>query len=123
MSELGKSLEDYLEAILILQHNSGEVFSVDVARYMGYSKPSVSHAVKLLRNKGCLNMKSDGSLHLTKEGQKIAESVYERHRFFTEQLMEMGVSSQQAEQDACKIEHVISEESFQKFKDYKGWKA
>lgn len=116
MGELGKSLEDYLEAILVLQNRSGEVLSVDVARHMNFSKPSVCHAVKQLKAKGCLDMHPDGSLHLTEEGCRLAEMVYERHRFFTEYLIEMGVSAEQAESDACKIEHIISEESFQALK-------
>lgn len=113
MGNLGKSKEDYLETILILSSRLGEVLSVDVARYMNFSKPSVSNAVKLLTKDGYLERYPNGSLHLTEEGNKIAKSIYERHRFFTEQLIGIGVSTKQAEQDACKIEHIISEESFQ----------
>lgn len=116
MGELGKSQEDYLEAILVLQNETGEVLSVDVARYMSFSKPSVCHAVKQLKSKGYLDVHRDGSLHLTEEGRRLAEGVYEKHRFFTEFLIETGVSAEQAEKDACKIEHVISEESFQALK-------
>lgn len=116
LGELGQSQEDYLEAILILQKKNGEVRSVDVARHMSFSKPSVCHAVKQLKGKGYLDVNEDGSLHLTKEGRTLAENVYERHRFFTDYLIEMGVSAEQAEKDACQIEHIISEESFQALK-------
>lgn len=84
-------MEDYLETILILQKKSGMVLSIDVARYMGFSKPSVCHAVKLLREKGCLDMDKDGILHLTEYGRDIAENIYERHCFFTKHLTAMGV--------------------------------
>ena len=120
LENLGKSLEDYLETILILQKKSGMVLSIDVARYMGFSKPSVCHAVKLLREKGCLDMDKDGMLHLTEYGRDIAERIYERHCFFTKHLTSIGVSAKQAEQDACQIEHIISEESFQKLKETYG---
>lgn len=116
LGELGKSQEDYLEAILVLQIKTGEVRSVDVARHMNFSKPSVCHAVKQLKGKGLLDVHEDSSLHLTEEGRRLAEGVYERHRFFTDYLIEMGVSAEQAENDACKIEHIISEESFQALK-------
>ena len=116
MGELGNSQEDYLEAILVLQNQHSEVLSVDVARHMNFSKPSVCHAVKQLKGKGFLDVYEDGSLHLTEEGRKLAEGVYERHRFFTEYFMEMGVSAKQAEEDACKMEHIISEESFRALK-------
>lgn len=121
--DLGKSLEDYLETILILQKKSDMVLSVDVAGHMGFSKPSVSHAMKLLREKGFLNMGTDGSLHLTDSGKEIANRIYERHCFFTEHLMAIGVPCKQAEQDACQIEHVISEESFQILKNAYGVKG
>lgn len=116
LGELGKSQEDYLEAILVLQNKTGEVRSVDVARHMNFSKPSVCHAVKQFKGKGLLDVHEDGSLHLTEKGRGLAESVYERHRFFTDYLIGMGVSAEQAENDACKIEHIISEESFQALK-------
>ena len=110
--------EDYLEAILILQTQMGEsaVRSVDLARYMGYSKPSISHAVGVLRNGSFLTIDENGFLHLTDTGRKVAEKIYERHQFFTKQLMSIGVERKTAEQDACKIEHAISEESFSKLK-------
>lgn len=115
--KLHASGEDYLEAILMLQKKSGMVRSVDLARHMGFSKPSISHAVGVLRDGGFLTVDKDGFLHLTDIGREIAEKIYERHRFFTEQLVAAGVDQETAEQDVCRIEHAISEESFQKLKD------
>lgn len=114
---LGKSLEDCLETILILKIKKGMVRSIDVADYMGFSKPSVSHAVKQLKTQGFLLMDNNGQLLLTDSGQAMAENIYERHCFFTKYLIEMGVDSKLAESDACKLEHVINDESFQKLKE------
>ena len=110
-----ESAEDYLEAILILQKQMGEsaVRSVDLARHMGFSKPSISHAVGVLRDGGFLTMDKDSFLHLTVEGRKIAERIYERHRFFTQWLIEAGIDPETAEQDACRMEHTVSQESFE----------
>ena len=115
--KLYASGEDYLEAVLVLQRKQGMVRSVDLARHMGFSKPSISHAVGVLKNGGFLTVDDDGFLHLTVIGREIAEKIYERHLFFTEQLVFMGVDRNIAEQDACRIEHVISDESFQKMKE------
>ena len=104
--------EDYLEAVLILQKKKGTVRSVDVARYLEVSKPSVCHAVATLQDGGFLTMDEDYSLHLTDVGRDVAEQTYEKHRFFTERLIEAGVNPDTAERDACRIEHVISDESF-----------
>ena len=104
--------EDYLEAVLILQKKKGTVRSVDVARYLEVSKPSVCHAVATLRDGGFLTMDEDYSLHLTDVGRDVAEQTYEKHRFFTERLIEAGVNPDTAERDSCRIEHVISDESF-----------
>ena len=109
--------EDYLEAVLILQKKQGMVRSIDLARHMGFSKPSISHAVSVLKNGGFLTVDDDGFLHLTAIGREIAEKIYERHQFFTEQLVAAGVDRETAEQDACRIEHVISDTSFQKLKE------
>ena len=109
--------EDYLEAILILQKEKGMVHSVDVARHMKVSKPSVCHAVATLRDGGFLTMDEDHFLHLTDVGRKIAEEIYERHCFFTERLIAAGVAPKTAEADACRIEHVISSESFARLKE------
>lgn len=114
---LGKSGEDYLEAVLMLQKEKGMVRSIDLARHMGYSKPSISHAVGVLRSGGFLTMDADGFLHLTDVGREVAEKIYERHQFFTEQLVAAGVDQETAEQDACRIEHAISDTSFQKLKE------
>ena len=118
--KLYESGEDYLEAILMLQKRMGEsaVRSVDLARHMRFSKPSISHAVGVLKDGGFLIMDKDGFLHLTEEGREIAEKIYERHQFFTEQLIAAGVNETTAEEDACRIEHAISDESFQKLQKY-----
>ena len=107
---LHQSGEDYLEAILVLQKQRGMVRSVDV------SKPSVCHAVATLRDGGFLTMDSDYFLHLTDVGREVAEQIYEKHRFFTDRLIAAGVDPETAERDACRIEHVISEESFRRLK-------
>ena len=109
--------EDYLEAILVLQKKQGMVRSVDVARYMEVSKPSVCHAVATLRDGGFLTMDEDHFLHLTDVGREVAERIYERHCFFTEQLIAAGVDPKTAETDACRIEHIISDESFDRLKE------
>ena len=108
--------EDYLEAVLILQKKQGMVRSIDLARHMGFSKPSISHAVGVLKNGGFLTVDEDGYFHLTEDGREVAEKIYERHQFFTEQLVAVGVDRETAERDACRIEHAISEETFQKLK-------
>ena len=109
--------EDYLEAILVLQMQKGTVRSVDVARHMEVSKPSVCHAVATLRDGGFLTMDEDHFLHLTDVGREVAERTYERHCFFTEQLIAAGVDPKTAEADACRIEHIISDESFDRLKE------
>lgn len=114
--KLHASGEDYLEAILVLQRKKGMVRSVDVARHIDVSKPSVCHAVATLKNGGFLTMDDGFFLHLTNIGREVAEQIYEKHRFFTERLIAAGVDPETAEADACRIEHVISEESFQRLK-------
>ena len=115
--KLYASGEDYLEAVLVLQRKQGMVRSVDLARHMGFSKPSISHAVGVLKNGGFLTVDDDGFLHLTVIGREIAEKIYERHLFFMEQLIAAGVDPETAEADACRIEHIISEESFDRLKE------
>ena len=113
---LRKSGEDYLEAILVLQKKKGMVRSADVARHMDVSKPSVCHAVATLKKGGFLLMDGDHFLHLTDLGREVAEDTYEKHRFFTEMLTNVGVDPITAERDACRMEHVISQSSFQHLK-------
>ncbi len=111
--------EDYLEAVLILQKQMGEsaVRSVDLARHMGFSKPSICHAVLVLKNGNYLVVDNEGYLHLTDSGKAIAEKIYEKHLFLTGMLINAGVSKEVAERDACKMEHSISDESFRKLKE------
>ena len=116
-SHITQSGEDYLEVALILQKKNGSVHSVDLARHMEVFKPSVSRDVAVLGQGGFLTMDSDYFLHLTAIGQVIAEKIYERHRFFTEQLVAADVDQETAEQDACRIEHAISDTSFQRLKE------
>ena len=118
MMKLHASGEDYLEAILVLHKKMGTVRSVDVARHMEVSKPSVCHAVATLRKGGFLLMDEYHFLHLTDLGREVAEDTYEKHLFFTEILVAAGVDPVTAERDACRIEHVISEESFEQIKQY-----
>lgn len=115
--KLYTSGEDYLKAIYILQKEKGMVRSIDVAEQMGMSKPSVSHAVKLLQEGGFIVMDDDYTLHLTDLGREVAEKLHERHRYFTERLTDAGVDTDTAEAEACKMEHTISDSSFQKLKD------
>lgn len=110
---LTSSMEDYLEAALVLQQQKGYVRCVDVAELLDVKKPSVSRAVKELSKKKCLIKKDDGTLSLTEQGQQI----YEKHQFFTKRLVEAGVPQDIAAQDACKLEYVISEISFKKLKE------
>ena len=107
-----ESGEMYLETILILSKEKPQVRSLDVAEYMGFSKPSVSRAVALLRSGGYITVDGDGFLSLTDAGHEVADKIYERHTVLTEFLCSIGVERQTASDDACKIEHDISEESF-----------
>ena len=118
--KIQESAEDYLEAILILKNEKGLVHSIDVARRLDFSKPSVSRAVKLLREEGHVTMSADGALELTATGREIAERIYERHRLLTLWFTELGVSQAQAARDACRVEHDISAETFQKLKEHFG---
>ena len=115
---LHQSGEDYLEAILVLEQKNGAVRAIDVARHLEYSKPSVSRAMGLLRADGFLMVDESGLLHLTENGRSIAESVYERHSFLVKWLIRLGVSEKTAAEDACKLEHGLSEETFSKLKEY-----
>ena len=115
---LQESGEMYLETIYILSKKSNNVHSIDVGEYMGYSKPSVSRAVGILKKGGFLNMEADGTLSLTEAGLEVAERIYERHTLLTKVLTLLGVDSDTAVCDACKIEHDISDESFFAIKRY-----
>ena len=113
-----ESGEMYLEAILVLAKKSGYVRSIDVSEYLGYSKPSVSRAMGILREGGYILMQKHGAITLTDSGKKLAETIYERHTVLSELLIRLGVDEKTATDDACRIEHVISDESFQAIKQY-----
>ena len=113
-----ESGEMYLEAILVLTRKSGFVRSIDVSEYLGYSKPSVSRAMGLLRQGEYIRVDTDGSITLTDTGLAIAEKIYERHTVMTDLLIRMGVSQETAAADACKLEHAISDESFEAIKRF-----
>ena len=113
-----ESVEDYLEAILILSKQKPQVRSIDVANELGYSKPSVSVAMKNLRQKGYVKVSEEGYLSLTGEGQKLASTVYERHSVISGWLIRLGVSPEIAVEDACRMEHDLGEESFEASKKY-----
>ncbi|MBQ2118902.1 MAG: metal-dependent transcriptional regulator [Clostridia bacterium] len=113
-----ESGEMYLETILILSQKSEIVRSLDVAEYMGFSKPSVSRAVGLLKEGGYLLVAENGYLTLTEKGREVAEKIYERHKTLTAILVQLGVSEETAAEDACKIEHVISDETFEVIKKH-----
>jgi len=111
--KIQKSAEDYLEAMLMLKEERGYIRSIDVAMKLGVTKPSVSYATKRLRENGYLTMDEDGQLHLTNLGLEIAQRMYERHQKLTELFIALGVDEKTAVEDACKIEHDISQQTFQ----------
>lgn len=115
---LQESGEMYLETIYILSKKSNYVRSIDVGEYMGFSKPSVSRAVGILKKGGFLNMDAGGALTLTESGREIAEKIYERHTTLTDFLIRLGVDKETATEDACKIEHDISDKSFEALKQH-----
>ena len=122
--QIKESAEDYLEKILILSNKNSLVRSIDIVNYMKLSKPSVSVAMKKLRENGYILMDNDGYITLTKEGKKIAEKIYERHMFITKWLQDLGVPEEIASSDACIIEHVLSVETFDAIKEkYKNGKC
>ena len=116
--KIQQSAEDYLEAMLILEEKYGYIRSIDIAKHLGVTKPSVSYAVKRLKESGYINMESNGPITLAPAGLKIAKRIYERHKALTAFLEKLGVSKEQAEEDACKIEHVISHETYVAICDY-----
>lgn len=111
--QMNESIENYLERILMLQQKKGCARSVDIAAELGVTKPSVSHATKLLRQNGYITMDSDNCIYLTDSGREIAERMYERHRMLAQFLMRLGVNEETALADACRMEHDISEETFE----------
>ena len=111
-----ESLEDYLETILMLYKSTGQVRSIDIANEMNFTKPSVSIAMKNLREKGYITMADNGYITLTESGKKRAESVLERHTILADLLISIGVNEETAREDACKVEHDLSEESFEAIK-------
>lgn len=113
-----ESGEDYLEAILMIKKRSGNVRSIDVARELSFSKPSVSVAMKNLKTSNYITVDENGFINLTEAGQEIANKIYERHTFLTNWLTSMGVDPEVAAEDACKMEHAISSESFSAIKKY-----
>ena len=118
MARIQESAENYLETILILQNRKGSVRSVDIAAELEFSKPSVSVAMKNLREQECITVNAEGLISLTEKGRQIAERVYERHTLFTRWLASLGVDEMIAAEDACRIEHVISEETFRAIKQH-----
>ena len=113
-----ESGEMYLESILQLTQKQGHVRSVDISEYMGYSKPSVSRAVGLLKNGGYILVDGDGLITLTETGLEIAQKIYERHTLLTQLLIRLGVTPETAASDACKIEHALSDETFDAIKNH-----
>ncbi|WP_050638165.1 metal-dependent transcriptional regulator [Candidatus Stoquefichus sp. SB1] len=116
--DLHESGEMYLETILMLKHKNQYVRSIDIAHEMNFSKPSVSRAIKLLKESKLIEVDKKGYIEFTDEGRKIAEKVYNRHTTLTNFFISLGVSDAQAEDDACRLEHIISEESYQCIQNY-----
>ncbi|MBO5023009.1 MAG: metal-dependent transcriptional regulator [Clostridia bacterium] len=115
---LHESGEMYIETIFVLSQNNPYVRSIDVSEHLGYSKPSVSRAIGLLKSGGFINVDANGHITLTEPGLQIARKIYERHTLISKFLMLIGVNKDIASEDACKIEHVISDESFEAIKKY-----
>ena len=118
MSNTTESLEMYLENILVLQNSIGRVRSIDVAHKTGYSKPSVSRAVKLLQKDACIEIDAEGYITLTENGKNIATKILDRHKRISDFFVSLGVDEDTASEDACRIEHVISDVSFEKLKTF-----
>ena len=113
-----ESAEDYLESILMLHERHGQVRSIDIVNQLGFSKPSVSIAMKKLRENGYITMAEDGLITLTDSGREIASRVYRRHRVITELFVLLGVGREQAAEDACRVEHDLSEQTFEKLVEH-----
>lgn len=115
-----QSGEDYLETILMLQEQKGMVRSIDIAQHLGYSKPSISRAMSLLKASGHIIVETEGHIVLTELGKQIAVKIYERHKFLTQWLEKLGVTPSVAAEDACRMEHYISKETFECLKRHAG---
>lgn len=113
-----QSAEDYLESILVLQEQCGQVRSIDIVNRLGYSKPSVSIAMKKLRESGYISMSPDGLITLNDSGLEVARKVYSRHQIITELFCMMGVSEETAAEDACRVEHDLSQETFERIRAF-----
>lgn len=111
-NDIGKSAEDYLESMIILNEKNGRIRSVDIAGFLGVTKPSVSNAMKRLREEGYIEMDQTGFITITEKGMSIADKIYTRHKKLTEFFISLGVDPEVAEEDACKIEHDLSDETF-----------
>ena len=118
--QIKESAENYLECILMLRAEKGSVRSIDIAHHMEFTKASVSVAMKNFRQEGYITVDDDGEIYLTEKGKEIAQRVYERHQLIAEALITLGVSPETASADSCKIEHDISEETFQCIKKFLG---
>ncbi|MDD6316565.1 MAG: metal-dependent transcriptional regulator [Clostridia bacterium] len=116
--KIQESAENYLEAILVLKKEKGRIRSIDIARHLEFTKPSISRAINLLKNNGYVTVDKEGWIELTEEGLTIAGKVYERHSFIAAWLTSIGVPADIAAEDACRIEHDISDETFQKVKEF-----
>ena len=116
--KIHQSAEDYLEKILMIRERKGEVHSIDIANELGFSKPSVSVAMKNLRQAGYISMDGNGAIPLEPPGYEIASRIYQRHKLLTRILAALGVDEETAAQDACKIEHDLSPETFEKLRAY-----
>ena len=116
--KIQESAENYLETILVLKNKQAEVRSIDIVNELNFTKPSVSNAMKQLRENGYIVMDTTGYINLTEKGMDIATRIYERHILISKYLIALGVSEDTAREDACRIEHVISEESFNKIKEH-----
>ena len=116
--KIQESAENYLESILMLKEEKGFVRSIDIAHHMDFSKPSISRAMGLLRENGYITMDKDGFINLTEAGMEVASRIYERHRLLAQWLTALGVSPETAAEDACRIEHDISEETFLRLKEH-----
>ena len=114
--KIQESAENYLEAILMIQQQKGHCRSIDVAQFLSFSKPSVSRAVGLLKSGGLIQVDADGYITLTEDGAAVAKKVYERHTVLSACLVQLGVDKETADADACKIEHVISDTTFDAIK-------